>query len=83
MPSGSRCWRGSPPAWGGGAIPKNFLKNKGLPTYLCCFPDQIYSNSYLVELLIFECFVQIKAHTWSILSGCYRSYHIPGLNCRA
>ena len=49
-----------------GAIPKKFLKNRGLLTYLCCFQDQIHGNSYLIELLIFECFVQIKAHTWSI-----------------
>ena len=39
--------------------------------------------SYLVELFIFEWFLQIRTHTCSFLSGFYRSEHIPDLNCRA
>ena len=39
--------------------------------------------SYLVELVFFEWFVQIRAYAWSFLSGFYRSEHMPGLNCRA
>ena len=46
-----------------GAIPEKFLKNKDLFTL---FSRSNIVISYLVELFIFEWFVQIRAHTWSI-----------------
>ena len=48
--------------------PREILRK--IRTYLRYFQDQILINmieiSYLVELFIFEWFVQIRAHTWSI-----------------
>ena len=59
-----------------GGHPENFLKIYAI------FKIKFIVISYLVELFIFECFVQTEHIPGLFLSVFYRSDHIPGLNCR-
>ena len=76
------CGRGAPYLRKGGggvseATPRIFLK------IYVIFKIKFIVISYLVELFIFECFVQTEHIPGLFLSVFYRSDHIPGLNCRA